>query len=260
MEVLSYILAVLVGISLGLIGAGGSILTVPILVYILGLDAVVATGYSLFIVGATYLVGAVRSYFKQQVDIKTALFFGIPSIISAILVRTFVIPLIPAEVLHFGSFTLTKHIFLLVLFAVVMIIASINMIKPLRLKPDQRVHYFSVVASGFIVGTLTGLVGAGGGFLIIPALVLFLHLPMKKAIGTSLLLITMNCLSSFAGSLAHSDVNWKFLLIFAACSAVGVLIGMGFSNKFRGEKLKPVFGWVILLMGIYIILKELVLK
>lgn len=260
MDILIYLLAVLVGISLGLIGAGGSILTVPILVYLFDMEAVTATGYSLFIVGTTSLVGAVRAYFKNQVDLKTAFFFGVPSILSATLVRAFIIPLIPAKIFANSSIDFTRHTFLLVLFGVVMIIASTNMIKPHEFSPEKKINYPFVFLSGFVVGILTGLVGAGGGFLIIPALVLFLKFPMKKAIGTSLLLISMNCLFSFAGGLTHANVNWGFLLPFAACSIVGVLIGMGFSNRFPGEKLKPIFGWFILIMGLYIIIKELVLN
>ena len=257
MDILVYILAVLVGVSLGLIGAGGSILTVPILVYVMGMDAVTATSYSLFIVGITSLVGAGRSFLKSQVDLKTAMFFGIPSILAAIVIRTWIISIIPGTLFHVGAFVFTKHIFLLVLFAVLMIIASFNMIRPYTITLEKRINYPSIILSGIVVGTLTGLVGAGGGFLIIPALVLFLKLPMRKAIGTSLLIITMNCLSSFIGGLFYTTVNWNFLLPFTACSIVGIFIGIGLSSKISGEKLKPAFGWVILIMGVFIIIKEL---
>jgi uncharacterized membrane protein YfcA len=203
MEFLGYALAILVGVSLGLIGAGGSILTVPILVYILKMDAVMATAYSLFIVGITSMVGAIRSYFLQLVNIKTAFLFGIPSIITAYIVRAFVIPAIPNRLFSVGEFIITKSILLLIIFAVVMIIASYKMIQP-KINSQTTIHkpqMSLLLINGFGVGILTGLVGAGGGFLIIPALVLVFQMPMNKAVGTSLLIITMNTLFSFFGSI-----------------------------------------------------------
>lgn len=257
---IGYVLAIFVGISLGLIGAGGAILTVPILVYIMKMDAVTATGYSLFIVGITSSVGATRSLIKKQINLRMAFIFGIPSIATAIFVRTWVIPIIPATIFKLDSFIFTKNIFLLLLFAVVMIAASINMIKPQKINPENVESwpsFFSLVVTGLLVGALTGLVGAGGGFLIIPALVLFLKLPMKKAVGTSLLIITMNTLSSFLGGLVHTHIEWPFLLTFAALSVAGIFIGFGFSNRIPHLKLKRIFGWFVLLMGVFIILKEL---
>ena len=255
-----YILAIFIGVSLGLIGAGGSILTVPILVYVMKMDAVTATGYSLFIVGITSLVGASRYFIKEQIELKTAFLFGIPSILMATITRTWVVPVIPPVFFHMGSFYFTKNIFLLLLFAVTMIFASINMIKTV---PKIQLKKWSelplVFVTGIIVGIITGLVGAGGGFLIIPALVLFLHLPMKKAVGTSLLIIAMNTLFSFAGGLTHTPINWGFLLGFTSLSILGIFIGFAFSSKVSAVKLKPVFGWFILAMGVYIIIKELFL-
>jgi len=254
---IGYILAIFVGISLGLIGAGGAILTVPILVYVMKMDAVTATGYSLFIVGITSLVGATRSLIKKQVNLRMAFLFGIPSILTAIIVRTWVIPIIPLVLFGVDSFVFTKNIFLLLLFAAVMIAASINMIKPQKLHVEKWPSLFSLIMTGILVGTLTGLVGAGGGFLIIPALVLFLKLPMKKAVGTSLLIITLNTLSSFIGGMIHTHIEWEKLLIFTILSVGGIFIGFGLSNKIPGPKLKPIFGWFVLSMGIFIILKEL---
>ena len=257
---IGYILAIFVGISLGLIGAGGSILTVPILVYVMKMDAVTATGYSLFVVGISALVGAVRSFIKQQVQLSTVVLFGIPSIITAIVVRSFLLPLIPAVLFRIGKFEFTKDIFLLLLFAVVMIAASINMIKPQKSKVDKWPGLPLVIAIGILVGSITGLVGAGGGFLIIPSLVLFLKLPMKTAIGTSLVIICLNTLASFTGGLIHTHIDWKLLLTFTALSVVGIFIGFGLSNRISSAKLKPIFGWFVLFMGIYIIFEELILK
>jgi uncharacterized membrane protein YfcA len=257
---IGYILAIFVGISLGLIGAGGSILTVPILVYVMKMDVVTATGYSLFVVGTSALVGAVRSLIKRQVDIKTVFLFGVPSIITAIVVRTFIVPVIPAVFFRIGKFYFTKDIFLLLLFAVVMILASINMIKPQKLKIDRWPGLPLIILTGILVGMITGLVGAGGGFMIIPALVLFLKLPMKTAVGTSLVIISLNTLASFTGGLVHTHIDWEFLLTFTALSVAGIFIGFGLSNRMPAAKLKPVFGWAVLCMGIYIILEELVFR
>ncbi|HVZ57878.1 MAG TPA: sulfite exporter TauE/SafE family protein [Chitinophagaceae bacterium] len=256
---IGYTLATLIGISLGIIGAGGSILTVPILVYVIGLDAVTATGYSLFIVGASSLSGAIESYFKKQIDLKTALLFGLPSIGAALTVRRWLLPLIPDPLFTAGSFQFTKHIFLLVVFAMVMVAASVSMIRPQKQGPTgpRSNNLVSVLLSGLAVGILTGLVGAGGGFLIIPALVLLLHLPIKKAIGTSLLIITMNTLASFAGAIGSMNIHWNFLLLFSAFAIGGMLIGIGLRTRIAGEKLKPAFGWFVLAMGIYILVREL---
>jgi uncharacterized protein len=178
MIVLGYILAVLVGVSLGLIGSGGSILTVPILVYVMDVDPVLATAYSLFIVGATALVGGVQNARLGTVDFKTVLIFGIPSIVAVYLTRAFIVPFIPAEVFSVGDFTVTKPILLMLLFAVVMVAASVSMIKPSKTQADDQgekqlsYNYPMILLEGSVVGVLTGLVGAGGGFLIIPALVL----------------------------------------------------------------------------------------
>jgi len=257
---IGYIFAIFVGITLGLIGAGGSILTVPILVYVMKMDAVTATGYSLFVVGVTSLIGAGRYFIKKEVDLKTVFLFGVPSIFSAIIVRALIVPGIPLVFFRVGSFYFTKNIFLLVLFAVIMILASINMIKPqAKIQLEKWPGLPLIMITGIVVGIITGLVGAGGGFMIVPALVLFLNLPMKKAIGTSLLIITLNTLFSFAGGLSHSFIDWEFLLSFTSLSVVGIFIGFALSSRISGIKLKPVFGWFILVMGLYIIIKELFL-
>jgi uncharacterized membrane protein YfcA len=263
MIVLGYILAVLVGVSLGLIGSGGSILTVPILVYIMGVDPVMATAYSLFIVGATALVGGVQNAILGKVDVKTALIFGIPSIVAVYLTRAFIVPFIPDSVFTVGSFEVTKPILLMILFAVVMVAASISMIKPGKKEENDEekelsYNYPMILLEGSVVGVLTGLVGAGGGFLIIPALVLLAKMPMKKAVGTSLLIIAAKSLIGFTGDLKAGDsMNWTLLGIFTVASVIGIFIGILLAKKIPGGKLKTAFGWFVLVMGIYIIVKEL---
>ena len=266
MEILGYALAVIVGISLGLIGSGGSILTVPILVYIMGVNPVLATAYSLFIVGSTALVGGVQSAIQKRVDFKTVLIFGIPSIAAVYATRMWLVPFIPNELFSIGSLIITKSIALMLLFAVVMILASVSMIRPGKNKESDentfRVYnYPMILLEGAIVGLLTGLVGAGGGFLIIPALVLLARMPMKLAVGTSLFIIAAKSLIGFIGDLQGSEIiDWKLLGVFTAFSVAGIFIGILLSKKIPGQKLKKGFGWFVLIMGIYIIIKELFFK
>lgn len=277
MLILGYLASVLIGISLGLIGGGGSILTVPVLVYLFGVEPVLATSYSLFIVGSTALAGAVPKWRSGAVNLKTALIFGIPSIAAVYATRAWLVPRIPQEVFSVGGFAVTKPILLLLLFAVLMVGASISMIrsKPLTLseKPLAVGHLptanrqrptanrlFFIVLEGLAVGLLTGLVGAGGGFLIIPALVLFAGLPMKEAVGTSLLIIAMKSLLGFTGDWGHYALDWPLLLSVTALAVGGIFVGDMLSRRVSGEKLKAGFGWFVLAMGVWIIVKEVFWK
>jgi uncharacterized membrane protein YfcA len=265
MEIAGYIASIFIGIALGLIGGGGSILTVPVLVYLFSIDAVLATAYSLFIVGATSVVGSVSYFINGLVNLKTALVFGIPSIVAVFLTRAYIVPAIPIEVFSLGDFVVTKPILLMLIFAVLMIFASYSMIKKDKLKSEETIesqvfNYPLILVEGTVVGILTGLVGAGGGFLIIPALVILSKLPMKEAVGTSLVIIAAKSLIGFLGEGGESDVNWFFLLSVTAFAIVGIFIGMALSKKIDGKKLKPAFGWFVLVMGIYIIIKETLLK
>lgn len=265
MEIIGYIASIFIGIALGLIGGGGSILTVPVLVYLFAIDVVAATSCSLFIVGLTSAVGSV-SYFKTGlVNIKTAIIFGIPSIIAVFLTRAFIVPAIPKEVFAIGDFMVTKSILMMLLFAVLMIAASYSMIKKDKKKTteskgEQKINYPIIFLEGAVVGVLTGLVGAGGGFLIIPALVILSKLPMKEAVGTSLVIIAAKSLIGFFGEGAETYIDWNLLLSVSAFAIVGIFIGTMLSKKIDGAKLKPAFGWFVLVMGIYIIIKETILK
>ena len=262
MEIIGYIAASLIGISLGLIGGGGSILTLPVLVYLLGVDVVSSTAYSLFVVGATSLVGAIPKYRSGLIHMKTAIIFGIPSIIAVYLTRSFIVPAIPDVIFSIGDFAVTKAFLLMFLFAILMVVASYSMItgngkeeKETKID-DLKYNYPMILLEGSVVGILTGLVGAGGGFLIIPALVLLSKLPMKMAVGTSLLIIAAKSLFGFAGDLGKTTMDWPLLLNVTALAIVGIFIGNFLSTKIDSNKLKKAFGWFVLLMGAYIIIKE----
>ena len=260
--IIGFAAAIVIGISLGLIGGGGSILTVPVMVYILDIDPVLATAYSLFVVGSTSLVGAGTYMKKGLVNYKTALVFAVPSFIAVFLTRKFLVPALPDPLFSIGEAMITKNIGIMVFFALIMLAASYSMIfakKCVDCEEDEPVAFnFPMIAlEGSVVGVITGIVGAGGGFLIIPALVLLAKLPMKMAVGTSLLIIAAKSLIGFLGDLSTQTIDWQLLLIFTALSIVGIFIGSALSKKINEDILKTGFGWFVLAMGIYIITKEL---
>lgn len=263
MEIIGYAASVVMGIALGLIGGGGSILTVPILVYLFGVNPVVSTSYSLFVVGVTSLIGSYSHFKKGNLDIKTALIFGLPSILSVYAVRKFVVPVIPDPVFSLGDAIVTKSLFILGAFSVLMVLAALSMIRRSKREVvdcEKKITYNFplILGEGILVGAITGLVGAGGGFLIIPALVLFGGLCMKKAVGTSLLIIALKSLIGFTGDLgAGLELDIPFMLTFAGLATVGIIAGTVISKHISNEKLKPAFGWFVLVMGIYIISKEM---
>jgi uncharacterized membrane protein YfcA len=253
-----------IGISLGLIGGGGSILTVPVLVYLFNVDPVLATAYSLFIVGLSSLVGAFPKYKAGMIDLKTALVFGVPSIIAVFLTRKVLVPAIPATLFEVAGVSVTKALAMMILFAVLMVAASVSMIRDKK-KEEQETseprvfNYPMILLEGAVVGVLTGLVGAGGGFLIIPALVMLSKLPMKQAVGTSLLIIAAKSLIGFTGDVSENadKMDWTLLSIVTSLAIVGIFVGNQLSKKIDGAALKKGFGWFVLVMGIYIIIKEL---
>ncbi|SOE21521.1 hypothetical protein SAMN06298216_1983 [Spirosomataceae bacterium TFI 002] len=257
-------LALIIGITLGLIGAGGAILTVSVLVYILGYSPLEATSYSLVIVGVSSLVGAIDYARKGLVDFKKGLFFSFPAFVMVLFMRQYVLPRIPEHIYQSGDFVLTKNLLIMVVFAVLMMLASISMIwgrTNESQKGDFKVNYVLIFIEGLFVGVLTGLVGAGGGFLIIPAMVLFAKLPMKTAVGTSLVIITINSLFGIIGDIVTGvTIDYFFLAKFASLAIAGVLIGSYLSKYVKGEKLKPAFGYFILIMGFWILVKELIIK
>ena len=254
--------AILIGISLGLIGGGGSILTVPVLVYILGVNPVLATAYSLFLVGSTSLVGAVTYMKKGLMNYKTAIVFAIPSFIAVFLTRKFLVPALPDPLFSIGEFLITKSSGIMVFFAFIMLFAAYSMIREKKGEDQEdqekvKFNFPMIALEGSVVGLITGIVGAGGGFLIIPALVLLAKLPMKMAVGTSLLIIAAKSLIGFLGDLSTQTIDWPLLIMFTVLSIVGIFIGSALSKKINERVLKTGFGWFVLIMGIFIITKEL---
>ena len=263
MEITGYIASIFIGISLGLIGSGGSILTVPVLVYLFGIGVEMSTAYSLFIVGSTALVGGVRNAFLGNVNYKTAVVFTIPAFIAVYTTRAYLVPAIPSVIMTLGTDVLTKDIAIMVFFALVMLAASVSMIRNKRKKEEEnavpQLNLPVIIIEGAVVGVLTGIVGAGGGFLIIPALVLFAKLPMKKAVGTSLLIIAAKSLIGFIGDVQRygDQLDWTLLLTVTAIAVFGIFVGIYLNNFIDGKKLKKGFGFFVLLMAVYIIVKQL---
>ena len=264
MEITGYIASIFIGISLGLIGGGGSILTVPVLVYLFGIGAEMSTAYSLFIVGSTALVGGVRNAFLGNVNYKTAVVFTIPAFIAVYASRAYLVPAIPNEIINLGKYVLTKDIAIMVFFALVMLAASVSMIRNKSKAEEEenslpQLNLPAIILEGTVVGVLTGIVGAGGGFLIIPALVLFAKLPMKKAVGTSLFIIAAKSLIGFIGDVQRygDQLDWTLLLTVTAIAVFGIFVGIYLNNFIDGKKLKKGFGFFVLLMAVYIIVKQL---
>jgi len=266
MDIAGYTSAILIGFLLGLMGGGGSILTVPVLVYLFGTDAVLATGYSLFIVGFTSLVGGIRAFANKQIDFRAVSLFGMPSILAIFVARHFILPAIPEYLFTIGDLRIEKGNFLMLVFGLLMVFASISLLRSKSEKNAgdtgttqtvQQYKLLGLLLPGIIVGLTTGLLGAGGGFLIVPALVILIGLPMKMAVGTSLLIIAINSLFGVVFSIGRYHFNWELVLVFTALSVAGVFAGTYISGKMDSLKLKKLFGWFVLVMGLVVIFKEL---
>lgn len=259
MEIAGYIASLIIGIAMGLLGGGGSILTIPILVYLFSISPTLAISYSLFIVGLTSLVGAINNYLRGMVNLRTAMVFGASSITTVFVARKFVIPFLPEVFFRIGTFQVTHSLFVMVVFALLMLAAAFSMIRSRQVTTARIVHVtpLKLVLYGLLIGLVTGFLGAGGGFLLIPALVVLMKLPMKKAIGTSLLIIALNSLIGFTGDIGRHYIDWRLILAVTAIAIVGIFIGVYFNRKVHGKQLKKAFGWFILVMGIYIICREI---
>jgi hypothetical protein len=263
MELFGYFATVLIGLALGIIGGGGSTIAVPILVYLFHVEPTLAITYSLFVVGTTSFIGAI-SYVKEKlIHLRTVVLFGIPSIVMVLITRNLILPKIPNVLFKIDDFEFSKGLLMLILFAVLMLISAYKMIAPAKEKPKSKEstsNIFSesrIAFQGAFVGLVTGLIGAGGGFLIIPVLVIFGKIKMKEAIGTSLFIITINSLIGFFSGISQFTIDWNFLVTITCIAIAGVIIGIILSKKIDGKKLKPAFGWFILVMGTYILAREI---
>ena len=260
-QMIGYILAVFVGMTLGMLGSGGSILSVPILVYVMGIEPTLATAYSLFVIGTTSLVGGIHKAKQSLVDFNKVVLFGIPAVISVFITRKVLVPKIPEIIFWSAEFTLSKSILIMVVFAIVMIFASVRMIKPLKEKKvsdNEKLNYIKIVLLGICIGLISGFVGAGGGFLIVPTLLFFANTSMKKAVGTSLFIVALQSLIGFTGDIMSDQIiDWKLLQFFTFASVFGIFIGNFISKKVAEDKLKTGFGGFVLTMGIYIIIREI---
>lgn len=261
MEFLGYLASLAMGIVLGLMGGGGAILTVPIMVYLFGVSPTVATGNSLFVVGLTALMGFVLAIRKGSVDLKVGLAFAVPSVIGVNISRGVIMPMIPTTIIDFQGFVLTKEILTMTAFSILMIAASYSMIKKKNVVAGSQIkstfHTIAFSAQGLAVGLAAGFVGAGGGFLIIPALVLLAGLSMKVAVGTSLMIIAIQSLFGFLGDVARGlNFDWSLLAIVATISIIGIVVGSAISYKFKEQQMKAAFGWFVLIMGVAILFEQ----
>ncbi len=258
-EIGFYAASLFIGLSLGLIGAGGSILTIPVLVYVVGADPVSATVYSMFIVGSSSLVGGTRALLKKLVDIKMVFLFGAPSVIGVLISRRLIFPAIPATIFSTHAFTLSKNVLLMGMLSIVMFFASVKMLRAKPVVTDNhsvgQVKTGILMVEGLLVGLLTALLGVGGGFLIVPALHLLARVPMKMAIGTALVIITINAAFSFLNAYTTVAINWPLLIRFTAGAAIGILIGTKLSEKISGNYLKKTFGIFILFISFFTLYK-----
>ena len=259
MELFGYASLIGVGLLLGIMGGGGSILSVPILVYLFSLDVVVASSYSLFIVGSTSVVGTALKHRDRFIDIPAALQLGVPSLLVTFCTRKWIVCSIPDVLFMVGSISVTRRALLLSVFALVVIISSVMVVRSkqsTREDSTSRPNPLALILAGLGVGFLSGLAGVGGGFLILPALMFFGGLRFNVAVGSALPIIAMNSLVGFLGGVYSHPVNWLFLTSISMLATFGIFIGDLFASRFSPNTLKRIFGWSALVLGIWILVKE----
>jgi uncharacterized membrane protein YfcA len=260
MEFVGYLTLIGIGIILSVMGGGGSLLSVPILVYLFSLDIVTASSYSLFIVGTTSLLGAVLKQKEQRIDMRSGIIFGTCSVIAIFSTRKWIVPWIPETMFVGNDFFVTKRTLILSVFALLAIAASIIILMrhtlPSRNHGKPRLQFLLPVSA--TTGVLVGFVGAGGGFLILPSLITFGRLPFNMAIGTTLLVIAFNSLLGFVADVTNYTVNWLFLLTVTGLATVGMLLGNRYCTKIPLHYLRISLGWIMLTTAVGILIKELI--
>ncbi|MEP7323543.1 MAG: sulfite exporter TauE/SafE family protein [Saprospiraceae bacterium] len=264
-EILGFTCFILIGMSLGLLGGGGSIFTLPTLVYVLGISPLISSTYSLFIVGIISMTGAIHYIRKRQVHYLSAILFAIPALIFVSITRHYLKTSSIQIDYHPGIFLKNQNFLIMLLFAGLIIWAGFSMIT--RNKNKEFYHqrpliqrYGMLSISGAIIGALTGVVGIGGGFLIVPVLVLLINLPMNIAVGTSLIIIALKSLIGFVIDLKAVDIDWSFLIFFSLMGIIGIGLGTYLSPHIEEIRLKKYVGWFMLCLGISILFKEIFLQ
>lgn len=247
--ILALVLSLAIGLSLGLLGGGGSILTVPILVYALGMEAKSAIATSLLVVGVTSAAAMIPHARAGRVQMRTGLIFGVAGMVGAFFAGR-VAHYIPAGVL-------------LIAFAVMMLVTAVAMMRGRKAPSDETTQSSThlpvakVVLEGLVVGGVTGLVGAGGGFLVVPALVLLGGLPMTTAVGTSLVVISMKSFAGFAGYLGHVSIDWKLAALVTGMAVLGSFAGSRLAGQMHQDRLRKGFAWFVVAMGAFMLVKQL---
>ncbi len=260
LHILGYLGALITGIVLGLLGGGGALLSIPVLVYLFKIEPQLATSYSLLLVGISATSGSYQNIRKKLVDYNAALYYGVPSIIAVYSVRRWVMPNLPKVIFHMGSYPVDKNLFILIILAAVMFVAAYKMITAapaVENETEHKIDHIQLAFFAILIGSFLGLVGAGGGFLMVPALMYFANVHTKKAIATSLLLVAVNSFIGFLGDMrSHVQIDWLFFFAFAFFSIAGVFIGHYLATYIHNNKLKKYFGWFILITAIFIVVKE----
>src|SRR5690554_2576757 len=264
-EIIGYFGALFIGMFMGLTGSGGSVLSVPILAYLFGHDEKTATAYSLFIVGMTALFGSFKVLKGKSLSPESVVFFGLPSIIGVVIVRRVLLPLMPDTIFSILGFEFSRRMFIFGLFTLMMLLSAYSMLHKSKLRIShfsrKTVHGSLMAIGGFLLGIFVGLIGAGGGFIMVPALMIVARLSIKKSIGTSLVIVCLNCLVAFIlGDFFTMEPDWNFLFVFVSISFIGILIGGILTDKIDGQKLKVIFGYFILMIAMLVFLMEFVLN
>lgn len=252
MSILTILAILIMGALLGLMGGGGSILSVPIFIYLMELAEKEAIATSLLVVGTTSLFSLLIYLYKKQVDVRIGAIFSIFSMIGAF-IGGYLAKFVPATVL-------------VLLFAVMMVAASFAMLKGRKQTPENTdahvpstkdLPLLKIAAEGIVVGIVTGLVGAGGGFLVVPALVLLSGLPMKRAVATSLMIIVLKSYSAFAGYLSHTTIDFSIAFSVIGLSVLGAIVGVLLGSVVSGDRLRKGFGVFVLMMGVFVLAREI---